>query len=335
MNKNPDPGAGVPAETPEPSSPPRKPEAPKGPRTSFRASAHAEPRAISASPEKTLIIPHEDAELAESATDSLDPEEGMGGSQTEAMAAEGVGLPGQDTGTPGDTEEVLVLLPDDGSESLPVVETMVVEDRTWEAGPTTTDVLKDVPADLSPRSPTNVSLEDVPLMKVNPVSLAEGKTEDLGSAGPTGSFKEGGKGEDEEIKVIDEIADIAADLDQEESLSEEPRPLNIPQAMNSPDGLGEEQAPAGSRRIRLVALLSSIAAVILVGVFFYPDLELLYRRFTGGENGGSVAHAGGQPRTGGESGRSGADSGAMGREDLRTKVHLAMQIGLRADAGKE
>jgi hypothetical protein len=223
-----------------------------------------------------------------------------------------------------------VILPEEEADvsQLPVVETVVVDDQPWESGPTTTEVLKDVPADLeagdAPASPaTTASLQAVPLVKSNPLgdSPPEEAAPPYALAGATGRHV---TGKSEEIKVIDEIADIAADLEHEEPLAEEATEEVTSAA--SPDLASS--APA-SHRGRWIVVASSLAAVVLAGVFFYPDLEKLYWKAVGGTPGTP-----GVVQALGEHGGSAAAVDEA-RNELRAKVELAFRVGLRAEAGKE
>ncbi|MGH9362218.1 MAG: hypothetical protein ACRD2T_09890, partial [Thermoanaerobaculia bacterium] len=303
---------------------------------------------------KTLIIPSEQGSGArrpagpediEPATESMEEEPleslateelgGTGGSGPLAGARTDKDL--ATAGTEKDSDEVFVILPEDtDTANLPVVETAVVDDQSWEGGPTTTEVLKDLPADLAAaETSTTAALEDVPLMKINPLSTAAHNTVAIADADPAAAE---GVGE-EEIKVIDEIADIAADLEQEDA-ARAPRRVQVAAPLLAPSSAIDvpTSPPAGSRRLRYVAALSSIAALILVGVFFLPELKGLYRKYIGGEvevagsTVGPKAHALTPPRP---PVSGGAEGEVSPREELRAKIQLAMRLGLRADAGKE
>ena len=238
-----------------------------------------------------------------------------------------------------ETEEVFVILPEDEETSaLPVVETTVVEDQNWQGGPTTTEVLKEVPSDLAAAETTaTVPIEDVPLVKANPlatgaVNLASvtAPTEAISSADVPG----------EEIKVIDEIANIASDLDNEEPLGE-----SLSDGSKAPTALvgqfGADNGPAPRGRVRAVAWLTALAAAALVGVLFYPDLKNVYQELTGtgsptvASNAGAKAHASTTAGTkpieapGGEETAESPD-----RIAFRSRIHLALRVGLRANEEK-
>ncbi len=270
--------------------------------------------------EKTAPLPRPrsaggfDEEL-ESATESIEFEE--------AAQARTSLDPRAQTSSPGETEELFVILPEEESGQLPVVETMVVEEQPWESGPTATELLKDVPADLGDEeTSTGPELMDVPLMKVNPLSTGVVSGEDDGDT-------EVALARDDEIKVIEEIADIAADLESEEPPpepeSEEPRQRVAPAARSHEEPI---EAPVGRNRKKLIVVASSIAALVLAGAFFHADLEKIFLRKSGGEGTSStttaVTKVGPTPTP-----------AAGPREELRAKIHLAMQLGLRGEAGKE
>jgi hypothetical protein len=206
------------------------------------------------------------------------------------------------------------------------VETVMVEGQPWEGGPTTTEVLKEVPS--------NVPLEDVALKKTNPLSMprpgaerasrpdAEAEADLLGA-------------KQEEAGVIDEIADIAADLNRDEPID---AGLDFPPSSAAKtEGIPRDRAPSGSGRIRFLAIAASLAAAALVGVFFWPDLKSVYDKYAGGGQRGAVA--GGRPvqALGNPAGTGQDPAGPEGasRSALRSRILLAMQVGLRAEAGKE
>src|SRR2546426_7654469 len=100
----------------------------------IRAAADPGKRSGSTRIRAAASAPSED--LAESLTENVDASRATAGGAA-----------------PDETEEVLVILPEDDNSQLPVVETVVVEDQAWDSGPTTTEVLKDVPADLQGGTP--------------------------------------------------------------------------------------------------------------------------------------------------------------------------------------
>ncbi len=253
---------------------------------------------------------------------------------TESVMTEMVeGLPSSKTGDVAreDTEEVFVILPEEGPGQFPVVETVVVENQPWEAGPTTTEVLKEVPS--------NVPLEDVALKRTNPLSLSKTDTEHLDRPETGGGEEQDDLSlEKEEAGVIDEIADIAADLNRDEPMD---AGIDLPRkAMAKTEGMPRDRGAAGSRRIRFLALASSLAALVLVGIFFWPDLNAVYERYAGGGRTGPVAgghhqvQALGSPH-GGTGTQDPTQEAQAARTALRSRILLAMQVGLRAEAGKE
>ncbi len=238
-----------------------------------------------------------------------------------------------------ETEEVFVILPEDEETgALPVVETTVVEEQPWQGGPTTTEVLEDLPSDLTAAETTaTVPIEDIPLVKANP--LATGAV-DLAEVQAQAEEAEAAAPPAEEIKVIDEIADIASDLDNEEPLGE-----SLADGSKSPTGLvgpfGVEDGPAPSGGIRAVAWLTALAAAALVGVFFYPDLKKVYQELTGtgapvvASNAGGKVHA----LTSAPAKPSDAPGGEETAESpdrlaFRSRIHLALRIGLGANPEK-
>jgi hypothetical protein len=256
-------------------------------------------------------------EELESATESIDSDEAT-------RARTSLDLRSQ-TGSVGETEELFVILPEEESGQLPVVETMVVEEQPWESGPTATELLKDVPEDLSVADTSTGALDDVPLRKTNPLSTGlvsdedDGDTEDVGIA------------RDDEIKVIEEIADIAADLESEEPPPESESEPDEPRARVSPVVPAHEEqvaAPAGGNRKKFLILGSAIAALVLAGVFFHSDLERIFLKKSGGEGTGSGTVAVTKVPVP-------VPVPVGPRDELRAKIHLAMQLGLRGEAGKE
>ncbi len=84
-------------------------------------------------------------------------------------------------------------------------------------------------------------------------------------------------------------------------------------------------------------MAASVAALVLAGVFFYPDLQKVI--FGSGE-GQSVATAGGSGTPAGDGAVTDPAAAASAekessRKAFRSKIILAVQIGLRAEAGKE
>jgi hypothetical protein len=238
-----------------------------------------------------------------------------------------------------DTEEVFVIIPEEGASQLPVVETVVVEEQPWEAGPTTTEVLKGMQVELAPEEPATVpiSLKDVALRKVNPLAPEappppSRETEPIGDTEALAPQKSS----EEEIKAIDEIADIAGELDHGDALHagiDEPLPAASPliEDLDPP----EKAAPAGGR-FRTITILTTVAALVLLGVFFYPDLSKL---IWGPGKGGVVSTHGSKTGTGvsggSRPGEGGKEAKSRFREAFRSKVLLAMKVGLRTEAGKE
>lgn len=243
--------------------------------------------------------------------------------------------------TRDDTEEVFVILPEENeSGQLPVVETVVVENQPWETGSTglvTTDVIKG--------SQKEAPIEEVALKKTNPLTKPDGETEGLSHPDPTTDViasqgLDSEKGEDE-LGVIDEIADIAADLHQEEPID-----AGLDMASKPADESAErggERITAKGRRLKFVAFSCSVAALVLVGVLLYPSLEKYYTRITGGgevvsTSGEAQALGTARPGPGGgveDPGHAGKEPGVVSRNAFRSKILLAMQVGLRAEAGKE
>lgn len=256
-----------------------------------------------------------------------------------------------------DTEEVFVILPEDAAETsqLPVVESEVVEERPWEASPSTTAVLKGMPQVTGGTSPiaasAPTSIEDVPLVKMNPMATAASETETVSPSGSdpiTGLVrtaestlqKQGGE---EELGAIEEIAGIA-DLDREEPIEENIDGTTkldlLPETEQSTTASGHK----GSRVARILVAASALAALIIVGVFFSSDIGKLYFGFFGGgspSDSGSGAQAQALspvapvPTIPVDPDAAAQEALASTRSDLRSKILLAVQVGLRAEAGKD
>jgi hypothetical protein len=186
---------------------------------------------------------------------------------------------------------------------------------------------------------------------MNPLATAASETEAVSHSGSepiTGLVrtaesalqKQGGE---EELGAIEEIAGID-DLDREEPIEENIDGTTkidlLPEAEQSTTASGRK----GSRVARILVAASALAALIIVGVFFSSDIGKLYFGFFGG----------GSPSDGGSGGQAQAlspvatvptipvdpDAAAQEalvstRSDLRSKILLAVQVGLRAEAGKD
>ena len=274
------------------------------------------------------VAPTEVAD-ADLATDSIDP-------PTDVLP---VRKPGD--GSRDDTEEVFVIIPEEGAGGLPVVETVEVEDQGWDAGPTTTEVLKEMPlsapqgaAGRAPGEPKgHVALEDVPLKKVNPMAEAEVPPPAAPDGSPGSALEEKAeKASDEEIKVIEEIAGLAADLDHEEplgaGLDEAPERADL----SDQDFSSIAEVRRGGGKLRLIAAVSALAAVVVLGVYFWGDLASY---FQGGGEVAPVKTAAAAVATKSGTQTPVKDEKTVAREALRSKILLAVRVGLRAEKGKE
>ncbi|MBI4583423.1 MAG: hypothetical protein HY717_05305 [Planctomycetes bacterium] len=193
-------------------------------------------------------------------------------------------------GPPTETEEVLVLLPDEGEggkegsgkgEAIPFVETQEVEEA---------DINTDTAASGKPvGSTTAESIENIGLKSVNPlagteeIAGAEGTSE---AGGSTGRPEAEASGSDtENIGVMDEIAELATSLDEDilnagtasdsaskEGVKDQVGDAAGPLLEGSEDIAAAESAPQKSKtRVLLVA--SGLAASIGLGLFFFPEIS--------------------------------------------------------------
>ena len=166
-----------------------------------------------------------------------------------------------------DAEEVLVLLPDDESQQIPTAQ--------FDSMPT------------EACSPVN-QIEEATLRTTNP------HHEDAGLEDEYEDDDEGFElGDAENVGVIDEIAALATSLDQDI--------LNSDELQESIEGDGDYQpdfdAPvssSGGSRAKVFVSLTVLAALALVGVYFYPTLaEKYFPNSSNGNNGEKVALANG------------------------------------------
>ena len=234
------------------------------------------------------------------------------------------------------TEEVFVILPEDSGEisSLPVVESEVIEEKSWEGtGPTTTDVLKNVP-DASPQG--SVALEDVALKKENPLAPpTDTATQQISPPEAASGAAGDERAVEGEIGAIDEIADLAADLERDEAtLGSGPSLETAPTAE-----IDSHKSVPRRHGGRLFAAALALAAAG-AGVFFYPQIEEFILGFGGvgsSPTRGNQAHAVVQPKPkdAPDADKIAREAKATARTAFRTKVLLSMQVGLRAEAGKE
>jgi hypothetical protein len=351
MKKNAqDPGAGEgrPSKGPaEANGPGLKPEGEGRPdgknEKSLSASPVApSPQALHGPAKESQAAPVSPAQDLESVTEAIDVQENAPALEHFGPSVETPPVPAQQPPKSGangkdDTEEVFVILPEEGEGSqLPVVETVVVEEQPWDSNLVNTEVLKEVPA---AQGQASGSLEDVPLKKVNPLAGPEAEvphkeTESIGDS--IEPEEDTAQPEGEEIGAIDEIADLASELDRE------------PELQGSETGIDQEpelhiaDQPVQSHRVRTFALIGSLAAVIAVGVFFHTEIQGLIANLAGGAvstSGSGQAQALVDPSSGiaGPSlnPQDPTEEKARVRRELRSRILLAVDVGLRAEAGKE
>jgi hypothetical protein len=344
MKKNAqDPGAGEgrPSKLPaEAKGPGLKPEGEGRPEGKNPKSLPESPDASSPQAPQASGGPAQDLE---SVTEAIDLRESGTAFERFGPSVETPAVPGEQpwkagTKSKDDTEEVFVILPEEGDGSqLPVVETVVVEEQHWDSNLVNTEVLKEVPA---AHGQASGSLEDVPLKKVNPLAgpEAEGAPKDTESIGPAMEQQEmdaAPTAEGEEIGAIDEIADLASDLD---------RPPDLQEAETGGDqelDLHLADRPVRTHRFRTIVLIGSLAAVVAVGAFFHAEIQGMISKLAGGAVATSASQA--QALVDPSSGIAGpsldpqnpTEEKARVRRELRSRILLAVDVGLRAEAGKE
>ena len=302
--------------------------------------------------ERTLIIPGDEStegnatETHSALTDPLEMATETVGSKTGTLGETSLvsvtprGSRSDTSVDRNDTEEVFVILPEDDQDAvaLPVVETQVVDDVGLDAGPSSTEVLRHSPTESGPSPASTQELASIPLKKSNP--LRPGSTEEIDVASVRKAETEvleaqilaanGGKqgAADDEIRVIDEIADLASDIGS--SGGAKPDTARPTEAVDFPRA-EESDAPAKSGRgARTLFLVGSLAALVAVGVFFQEDLLRVYEQYVGGGstgNSGASAQALTQPSPASGGALASANE-AESREHLQERVSLAFRIGL-------